>query len=90
MQVYEASDYAGMETGNIRFYYGYERVDDDDDWCFAVFIDGEEVVCRPFTQLENDTKCSKFNCLECLMAGIAWTIDTGLMRNLMLAFKPTR
>jgi hypothetical protein len=25
MNVYRASDYAGLEAGNMKFYYGYER-----------------------------------------------------------------
>ena len=46
MQVeqYYSDDYAGLKSGNLSFYYGYEVEDEsNEDWCFQVMIDGKEV-----------------------------------------------
>lgn len=46
MQVeqYYSDDYAGLNSGNLKFYYGYEVIDGlTDDWCFQVKKDGKEV-----------------------------------------------
>jgi hypothetical protein len=46
MQVeqYYSDDYAGLKSGNISFYYGYEVEDElTGDSCFNVVIDGKEV-----------------------------------------------
>jgi hypothetical protein len=79
---YSASDYAGIQTRNAQFYYGYERTqwpdneDDQGDWCFVATIqkqkhlNGEtEEIVIPFGSIEGAT--DMFNCDECLMAGIA-------------------
>lgn len=38
MQVeqYYSDDYAGLISGKYSFYYGYEEVDDNDEWLFTV------------------------------------------------------
>ena len=46
MQVeqYYSDDYAGLESGNLKFYYGYEVEDPlTEDWCFQVKKDGKEI-----------------------------------------------
>ncbi len=47
MQVeqYYSDDYAGLDAGNLKFYYGYEVVDEEDKdmWCFQVKKDGKEI-----------------------------------------------
>ena len=76
---YSASDYAGFDSAYLKCYYGYERTErkptDDDDggeWCFvATFYDGEESVF-PFSKLG---ATDRFNCDECLIAGIAKLFD---------------
>jgi len=69
---YISSDYAGITGQNAQFYYGYERTDENEDWCFVATIQQllghtiEEVI--PFRQLGAK---DMFNVEECLMAGIA-------------------
>lgn len=76
---YESSDYAGIETRNANFYYGYERTqypdneDDKGDWCFVATIKGLEEIVIPYGSIEGAT--DMFNCAECLMAGIAMVLD---------------
>lgn len=53
MQVeqYYSDDYAGLKSGNISFYYGYEVECEsneepssfNENWCFQVMVDGKEV-----------------------------------------------
>lgn len=33
--VHISSDYAGLNTEKYSFYFGYEEVDDNDEWCFV-------------------------------------------------------
>lgn len=55
MQVeqYYSDDYAGLKSGNIHFYYGYEVTNekDEDDWCFQVKIDGKETYRIPTSEI---------------------------------------
>ncbi len=69
MQVeqYYSDDYAGLVSGNLSFYYGYEVTDENsDDWCFQVKKNGKEIfkvttteiekaLQKPFMQLDNPT-----------------------------------
>ena len=46
MQVeqYYSDDYAGLISGNLKFYYGYEIEDKStNEWCFQVKKDGIEI-----------------------------------------------
>jgi hypothetical protein len=44
VQQYYSDDYAGLNSGNLKFYYGYEVEDPlTEDWCFQVKKDGTEV-----------------------------------------------
>jgi len=36
VRCYESSDYAGLGANGLHFYYGYEVVDSEGDWCFEV------------------------------------------------------
>lgn len=41
---YYSDDYAGLTSGNLQFYYGYEVEDpESQDWCFQVKKDGKEI-----------------------------------------------
>lgn len=43
VQQYYSDDYAGLESGNHKFYYGYEVEDClNGDWCFQVMKNGKE------------------------------------------------
>lgn len=73
MQVkqYYSDDYAGLESGNLKFYYGYEVVDENDNWCFQVRESGEVIfkISRP--EIEKSLKYSQlYTCNDYLIAGI--------------------
>jgi hypothetical protein len=38
-----SDDYAVLVSGNLNFYYGYEVTDENDDWCFQVKKNGQEI-----------------------------------------------
>ena len=50
VDIYTSDDYAGLEVGCLRFYYGYEITttpedeDDPGEWCFQC-TDSGHVVC---------------------------------------------
>jgi len=55
MQVgyYYSDDYSGLNTGNLKFYYGYEVEDSlTEDWCFQVIKDGKEIYRITRTYIE--------------------------------------
>lgn len=51
IEIYQASDYCGMRNGRTEFYYGYEDVDDNEEWCFTAKEDGVEVMRLPQSKL---------------------------------------
>ncbi len=57
--IYSSGDYAGLETGRLKFYYGYEQTIADmdspnaEEWCFVVWKDGKEKMRIPTTQLDD-------------------------------------
>ena len=72
-EFYAASDYAGLQIGNAKFYYGYEvtepaepKDDEDVDWCFTAKLDGKEVMRRTSKQLRS----AKWEVIDTLMAGV--------------------
>ena len=69
---YTASDYAGIGSKNIKFYYDYERTQNGENCFEAVFQENgeEKVITIPYSKL--GTKADEWNCEECLMQGIAW------------------
>ena len=55
MQVeqYYSDDYAGLDTGALQFYYGYEVQDPEtEDWCFRVKKNGQEIYRVTTTEIE--------------------------------------
>lgn len=77
--VYEASDYAGLQVGHFDFYYGYEctEADDEEDvespWCFRARIAGREII---LTQSDIGAS-SQWDCAENLLKGIATLLERG-------------
>lgn len=65
---YIASDYAGLDAGPWSFYYGYEKTDANDEWCFVASRGGDEKMRIPASKL---TSRDKFDCGECLLSGLA-------------------
>lgn len=60
LDCYAANDYCGLKVGRYRFYYGHEYTvppDPEDDWdeniewAFVAWIDGEEVLRLPTSEL---------------------------------------
>ena len=75
-RAYIASDYAGIASKNIYFYYGYEVTDENGDNCFtATFQDNgeEKTITIPYSKL--GTKADMWQCEECLLQGIAWIFE---------------
>ena len=66
--VYRASDYAGVSTKDFTAYYGYEEIDENEEWCFVAKFDDIEIRI-PFSRLGAR---DQFDCYECLLNGIAW------------------
>jgi hypothetical protein len=71
---YIASDYAGIQTKTISFYYGYEVTDENDEWCFHAKTKSGKEIKLPFSRLGAR---DKFDCGECLLAGIALLFEEG-------------
>lgn len=56
-RIFSASDYAGIETGDLYFYYGYEVKDElTDEWCFKVEQKDKEIFRLTKTQIEKQTE----------------------------------
>ena len=68
--VYISSDYAGLNTDNANFYYGYECTDENDEWCFSAKCAGEETII-PFSKLQAK---DQFDVVDCLLIGIGWIL----------------
>ena len=71
-----ADDYAVINAGGVRLYYGYEVTSGPDrEWCFQATGPGVEVTI-PFSELgardRDDTA-------ECLMIGIGRLIERGIL-----------
>ncbi len=70
---YSASDYAGISSSNVQFYYGYECTDENEENCFvATFQENgkEKEIVIPYSKLRTDA--DMWQCEKCLLAGIAW------------------
>jgi len=68
-RVYGASDYAGLETDNAKFYYGYEETEGD-EWCFTAEFNNQKIKV-PASKLQvKDT----WDCVYCLLVGIGWVV----------------
>lgn len=80
-EIYYSDDYAGLDAGDLRFYYGYEvtkQIDDEDEeWCFNVLKDGIEVFCKTTTEIEQSVKdCPFRDVRDYLLAGICmWLLS---------------
>ena len=70
---YESSDYAGIDSKNISFYYGYEEIDEDDNWLFIATRNHEVIESWTAEDLGID---KSFEVTNVLMAGIARFFDT--------------
>lgn len=70
--IYESSDYAGCSIGKFSFYYGYEEVDKDDNWCFVAKVDGTEEFRMSSEELQSRMPEPEIydNMLAYLMIGI--------------------
>ncbi len=79
-EVYYSDDYAGIDAGNLKFYYGYEvvkKVDEEEEWCFQVKKDGKEVFKATTTDIEKSVKeCPFRDVRDYLLAGISmWLLS---------------
>jgi len=75
MQVdsYYSDDYAGLESGYLNFYYGYEVTDPADDgmWCFQVKKNGIEIFRVTREEIEKTKSYDQLNDVrDYLIAGI--------------------
>lgn len=68
MRITITGDYAALESENLDVYYGWEEVDENEEWCFVAKFNGEEVRI-PFSKLK---VADSFDCSRCLLAGIAY------------------
>lgn len=74
MQVeqYYSDDYAGLESGNLKFYFGYEVEDPETgEWCFQVKKHGNEIYRITSKEIESTTNNRQLeNPQDYLIAGI--------------------
>lgn len=74
MQVeqYYSDDYAGLKSGNLAFYYGYEVEDSlTEEWCFQVKKDGKEIYRVTTSKIEESINNRQLNMpQDYLVAGI--------------------
>lgn len=74
VDVYDASDYAGLRVGDRDFYYGYEfgRTEGGEDiYGFAYTFDGVEEIRLPYSDMARFVGCpDEADCLSCLLFGI--------------------
>ena len=75
MQVenYYSDDYAGLDSGNLKFYYGYEVTDltNNEMWCFQVKKDGLEIYRATQKEIQNKVRDRQLNDVrDYLIAGI--------------------
>ena len=75
IEVYNASDYAGIRCNGFSAYYGYEEIAESGERCFVATINGEATKI-PFGKL--DAK-DEFECVECLLYGIAIVLDGSII-----------
>lgn len=66
IKVYSSSDYAGLETQNYSFYYGYEVEDEDGNWCFTASEqeNGNEIIRYSSLELEADDEYPELGLLK--------------------------
>ncbi len=79
---YEASDYAGIDVPakGIKLYYGYEVTDKDENWCFQATLPRTKITIGfPFLK-HQDSKLDQWECVPCLLTGIAILIERGELR----------
>lgn len=77
MAVSIASDYAVLNVGDLRFYYGYEVTvgpEDNEEWCFQVKRGREVLFTVPWPQLPLERKGDWGEPGVCLLAGLEWVI----------------
>lgn len=78
IEQYYSDDYAGLDTDNIKFYYGYEVTNpkDPDEWCFQVKIKGEVVYTAGTKKIEKsvDDNHQLNDVRDYLIAGIGMWI----------------
>lgn len=79
---YIASDYAGIDAGDLHFYYGYEVTSPSGEWCFEVKRGREILLTIPVSKLKVR---NSFDCGEVLLEAIALLIEAG---NLKLEIDP--
>lgn len=98
MEIYQASDYAGLEAGSLKFYYGYERVIcpvhgfHDQPYCpkneeqeteWAFVAYNNKRVLATYGRNELDNLINDSeSTAEYMLAGIAMLIDKGLVGSL--------
>lgn len=83
MDVHIADDYAILDGADYDFYFGWEETDDNDEWCF-VAKQGVKEVCRIpqselLSRLTVQERERKDNVRACLLLGIGWMLDNGLL-----------
>ena len=72
VETYYSDDYAGLDTEDYSFYFGYERADPvTEEWMFVVRKNGSEVFTLCSSDIENKTERRQLNMpQDYLIAGI--------------------
>jgi hypothetical protein len=65
---YSSSDYAGLEGGDMAFYYGYEKTNEAGEWLFVARQKGKVVMQYTADDLD---ETDHTECTDVLLAGIA-------------------
>ncbi len=78
IDVYASADYAGLETNDYKFYFGYEH-EEDGEWCFTA---KSTKFTGVFVLKQSELKGVSTNAdmYEYLLAGIGMFINSGGMQ----------
>jgi putative hemolysin len=91
MYVYASDDYAGLETGDLSFYYGYEETHcndhggdmvacedndcDEAEWCFTVRGDGGNILMKKTSSELDPTREYEYDMNKMLILGMGEFIN---------------
>ena len=72
VEIYYSDDYVGLDSGNLKFYYGYEVEEPTTaDWCFQVRKNGDEIFRLSSSEIEKSINNRQLNRpQDYLIAGI--------------------
>ena len=84
-RIFASSDYIGIEMDGLRAYYGYEEIDDLNEWCFTVNERGEPPFKISYRALINSSGEGMFDVEKIFLKGLALWINQKINNQSMKA-----